>query len=114
MPKPWRLTRLAEASLTDIAIWTVQTFGPRKAAEYENQLIAACRSIAAGTAQSQECRRLFDPDIPPDLRLARVGRHFVIYMETHEQITIIDFLHGRSNIAGRLATHFPDPDEPQA
>lgn len=38
----------------------------------------------------------------------------MIYMETHEQITIIDFLHGRSNIAGRLATHFPDPDEPQA
>lgn len=74
MPKPWRLTRAAEASLIDIANWTVETFGPRQAATYEEDLIAVCRDIAAGTAISQDCRRLIDPNLPEDLRFARAGR----------------------------------------
>ncbi len=34
MPKLWRLTRAAEASLIDIARWTVGTYGLRQAAAY--------------------------------------------------------------------------------
>jgi len=108
MLKPWRLTRVAEASLIDIANWTVETFGPRQAAAYEDDLIAVCRDIAAGTAMSQECRRLIDPNLPEDLRFTRAGQHFVVFIEGAEQVIIIDFLHGRSDLPRRLA-NLPAP-----
>lgn len=103
MPKPWRLTRQAEASLVEIARWTHESFGPRQAAAYEEDLIARCREIAAGTAQTQDCRRFIDPDLPEDLRLARAGQHFVIFVEDPAQVIIVDFLHGRSDLPRRLA-----------
>ena len=68
MPVPWRLTRQAEASLVEIARWTLDTLGPRQAEAYEDDLIARCREIADGTVQSQDCRRLIASDLPEDLR----------------------------------------------
>lgn len=103
MPKPWRLTRAAEASLIDIAGWTLETFGPRQAAAYEEDLIAVCREIASGTAISQDCRRIIDPDLHEDLRFARAGQHFVVFIEDAEQVIIIEFLHSRSDLPRRLA-----------
>jgi len=102
-PKPWRLTRTAEASLIDIARWTYETFGPRQAEAYEENLIAACCQIAAGTAQARDCRRLIDPDLPEDLRFARAGEHFIVFVESAEQVIIIDFLHSRADLPRRLA-----------
>lgn len=107
MTKPWRLTRVAERSLIDIAVWTAETFGPRQAAAYEEDLIAACRNIAAGVAHSQDCRRLIDPDLPENLRFVRVGQHFVVFIDAVEQIVIIDFLHSRSDLPRRLANLSP-------
>ena len=107
MPKPWRLTRAADRSLIDIAIWTVETFGPRQAAAYEEDLIAVCRNIAAGMAQSQDCRRIIDPDLNEDLRFARAGQHFVVFVEVAEQVIIIDFLHSRSDLPRHLANLSP-------
>jgi toxin ParE1/3/4 len=111
MPKPWRLTRAAERSLIDIAIWTIETFGPRQAAAYEEDLISACRNIAAGTAQSQDCRRIIDPDLPEDLRFARAGQHFVVFVEDAAQVIIIDFLHSRSDLPRHLANLSPKKGE---
>ncbi|MET3791773.1 type II toxin-antitoxin system RelE/ParE family toxin [Aquamicrobium terrae] len=111
MPRPWRLTRQAEASLVEIARWTHETFGPRQAAAYEDDLIARCIAISAGTAMSQDCRRLIDPDLPEDLRFARAGQHFVVFVEDAEQVIIIDFLHARSDLPRRLAAlGEPKPD----
>ena len=103
MPKPWRLTRRAESALTDIARWTIETFGPRQAAAYEDDLIATCRGIAEGTALSQTCRQLIDPNLPEDLRFTRAGQHFVVFVEDADQVIIVDFLHGRSDLPRRLA-----------
>ena len=111
MPKPWRLTRAAQAALIDIARWTVESFGPRQAAAYEEDLIAVCRAIAGGEAPSQDCRRLIDLNLPEDLRFARAGQHFVIFVEDAEQVIIVDFLHGRSDLPRRLAALTdPKPD----
>tara|TARA_R110002073_G_scaffold11117_24_gene51471 strand:+ start:2899 stop:3243 length:345 start_codon:yes stop_codon:yes gene_type:complete len=104
MSKPWRLTRTAEASLMEIALWTVETFGPRQAAAYEEDLINVCHGIAAETTPSRDCRRIIDPHLPEDLRFARVGQHFVIFVEDAEQLIIIEFLHTRSDLPNRLAT----------
>ncbi|MFN7177590.1 MAG: type II toxin-antitoxin system RelE/ParE family toxin [Thermaurantiacus sp.] len=103
MPKTWRLTRQAETALVDIALWTIETFGPRQAAAYEDDLIATCRGIAEGTVLSQTYRRLIDPDLAEDLRFARAGQHFVVFIEDSEQVIIIDFLHSRADLPRRLA-----------
>ena len=103
MPRPWRLSRQAEASLVEIARWTLDTFGPRQAAAYEDDLIARCTDIAAGTAQTQDCRRLIAPDLTEDLRFARSGQHFIVFLEYPAQVFIVDFLHSRSDLPGKLA-----------
>lgn len=103
MPKPWRLTKRAETALIDIARWTIETFGPRQAAAYEDDLIATCRGIAEGTNLSQSCRQLIDPDLHEDLSFARAGQHFVVFVEDIKQVIIIDFLHSRADLPRRLA-----------
>lgn len=102
MARPWRLTRRAEAALAEIADWTLETFGPRQADAYEDDLIACCRDIAPGTAHTQDCRRLIDPDLPEDLRCARAGQHFIVFVDTPAQVIIIDFLHNRIDLPRRL------------
>jgi plasmid stabilization system protein ParE len=103
MSKPWRLTRTAEASLIDIVRWTFETFGPRQADAYEEDLITTCRDIAAGTALSQDCRRLIDLNLFEDLRFSRCGQHFIVFVADVDQVIIIDFLHSRSDLPGKLA-----------
>lgn len=103
MSKPWVLTRQAEAALREIADWTVQTFGLRQADSYAEDLIARCAEIARGEAPSQECRRLIAPDLPEELRFARAGQHFIVFINTPEQVVVVDFLHGRSDLPRRLA-----------
>ena len=103
MVKPWRLTRSAEASLVEIARWTIETFGPRQAAVYEDNLIGACKAIAAGVVQSQMCSQMMDPDLPEALRFTRSGQHFVVYVELDEVMVIVDFLHARSDLPRRIA-----------
>ena len=102
--RPWRLTRQAEASLVAIARWTHDTFGPRQARAYEDDLVARCRAIAAGDAPSQSCRRVIDPDLPEQLRFTRAGQHLVVFVEDRDQVIIVDFLHGRSDLPRRLRT----------
>ena len=108
-PRPWRLTRQAEAALIDIARWTVQTFGPRQAKAYEADLIDRCQQIAAGTALLQDCRRLIDPDLPEGLRLARAGQHLIILVDSPEQVLIVDILHSRSDLPRRVRALFETP-----
>jgi plasmid stabilization system protein ParE len=103
MTKPWRLTKAAQDSLVDIALWTIETFGPRQAEAYEEDIIACCENIASGKSQSQSCRLLIDPDLPEDLRFARVGQHFVVFIDTPDQVIILEFLHSRSNLPRHLA-----------
>jgi len=103
MPKPWRLTRQAEASLLDIALWTIDTFGPRQAQAYEEDLITRCSGIASGNVPSQSCRAIIDPDLKEDLRFTRSGQHFIVFVEDHTRVIIVDFLHSRSDLQTKLA-----------
>ena len=102
MARTWRLTKQAEASLVNIARWTLDSFGPRQAKAYEADLIARCREIAAGTAPTQSCRQLVDADMPEDLRFARSGEHFIVFVEDPAAIVIVDFIHARSDLPGKL------------
>jgi len=104
MPKPWRLTRQAEASLLDIALWTIKTFGPRQAQAYEEDLVARCSGIASGSVSSQNCREIIDPDLKEDLRFVRSGQHFIVFVEYNNSIIIVDFIHGRNDLPTKLAS----------
>lgn len=103
MPRPWRLTQQAETSLVDIAHWTLQTFGPRQADAYEEDLITRCNEIAAGAVLSQDCRAIIDPNLPENLRFTRCGQHFIVFVDDPDQVVIIDFLHNRSDLPAKLA-----------
>jgi toxin ParE1/3/4 len=78
--------------------WT--HFGPRQAAVYEDDLIARCNEI---TAVSQGCRRLIAADLPENLRFTRSGQHFIVFIEDATQVTIVDVLHSRADLPGKLA-----------
>lgn len=67
-----------------------------------------CRAIAGGTAISQDCCRIIGAGLPEALRFAHAGQHFVIFIEDEDQVIIIDFLHARYDLPGRLAG-LPDP-----
>jgi plasmid stabilization system protein ParE len=108
MPRPWVLTRAAEASLVEIALWTTRTFGPRQANLYEEDLIAACRAVAAGTALSYGCRDVIDPGLPEVLRFTRAGQHLVVFVEQADAVIIVDVLHSSSDLPRRLADRLPE------
>lgn len=100
--KPWRLTRAAEASLVDIALWTYQTFGPRQTEAYEADLIDRCKAIARGEAPWQNCRKVIDPRLPEDLRFTRCGEHLIVFVDEPDRVIIVYFLHGRRDLPARL------------
>ncbi len=100
--KPWRLTRQAEATLVDIALWTLETFGPRQAEAYEDDLIARCAAIATGEAPWQSCRETIDPRTPDDLRFTRLGAHLIVFVDEPEQVIVVNFLHGRRDLPARI------------
>lgn len=104
MARSWRLTRAAETSLTNIAVWTFETFGLRQADAYETDLFEVCRVIAAGDVQARDCRSLIDPDLPEDLKFIRCGEHYIVFVSTPEQVTILDFIHVRTDLPARLAS----------
>ena len=52
---------------------------------------------------SRDCRRVIARDLPEALRFARAAQHFNMFIEDKDEVIIIDFLHARSDLPGRLA-----------
>lgn len=103
MPKPWVLTRQAEHAPAGIAAWTIETFGKRQADAYAEDLIETCQALADGTVPSRDCRRLVAAELPEELRYARVGQHYIVFIAGQEPMIVVDFLHVRMDIPARLA-----------
>lgn len=101
MSRSLRLTRRAEASLTEIARWTIENFGLRQAELYEAELLSRCESILNGQAHSQNCAVLVDE--AADLRFVRAGEHFLIFLDHPDEVVIVDILHARSDLPRHVA-----------
>ena len=43
------------------------------------------------------------PLLPEDLRFTRSGQHFIVFIEDAAQVIIVDFLHSRSDLPGKIA-----------
>ena len=95
MSRAYRLTRRAEASLAEIAKWTIATFGPRQADAYEAELLERCKAILRGQAHGRSCAVLVDDAV--DLRFARAGEHFLVFLDRADEVIIVDILHSRSD-----------------
>ena len=96
-----RLTRRAEASLVEIAKWTIKQFGLKQAELYENEVLARCQAILSGQAHSRSCAVLVNE--AADLRFARAGEHFLIFLDQPDEVIIVDILHSRSDLPRHVA-----------
>jgi plasmid stabilization system protein ParE len=102
MSRSFRLTRRAEASLTDIATWTIENFGLRQAEIYQEELLNRCAEILNGQAYSRSCGVLvYDAD---DLRFVRAGEHYLVFLDQPDEVVIVDILHTRSDLPRHVAT----------
>ena len=101
MSRSLRLTRRAEASLVEIAKWTIEKFGIRQAELYENEVLTRCQAILNGQAHSRSCAVLIDD--AADLRFARAGEHFLVFLDQPDEVIIVDILHSRSDLPRHIA-----------
>ena len=101
MSRSLRLTLRAEASLVEIAKWTIEQFGLKQAELYENEVLTRCQAILNGQAHSRSCAVLVDE--AADLRLARAGEHFLVFLDRPEEVIIVDILHSRSDLPRHIA-----------
>lgn len=101
MSRSLRLTRRAEASLVEIAKWTIEQFGLKQADLYEAELLTRCQAILNGQAHSRSCAVLVDN--AADLRCARAGEHFLVYLDQPDEVIIVDILHSRSDLPRHVA-----------
>ncbi|MFY9241191.1 MAG: type II toxin-antitoxin system RelE/ParE family toxin [Roseovarius sp.] len=101
MSRSLRLTRRAEASLVEIAKWTIEQFGLKQADLYEAELLTRCQAILKGQAHSRSCAVLVDD--AADLRFARAGEHFLVFLDQPDEVIIVDILHTRSDLPRHVA-----------
>ena len=101
MSRSFRLTRRAEESLVGIARWTIDRFGSHQAEIYERELIDRCKAIANGDVFSRSCSILV-PDAD-DLKFARAGEHFVVFLDQPEEVIVIEILHSRSDLPRQVS-----------
>ena len=98
----YRLSERAKQSFREIGLYSRERFGVGQMRFYLDGLLTRCKLIAAGDVPHQSCRVMFADDLREDLRFARAGQHFVIFVETETEVLIVDFLHQSADIAGRL------------
>lgn len=96
MNRSFRLTRRAEESLVEIAVWTIETFGQRQANLYEAELIARCEAVAKAEVFSRDCSILVAG--VEGLRFTRAGEHFLVFLDRPDEVVIVDILHSRSDL----------------
>ena len=99
-----RLTRRAEARLSEIAAWTYERFGARQADRYEAELLERVRALARGEVIARSCVALLPRDSPAtDLQYFRVQRHYVIFVERETETVILDFVHTSRDLEAILS-----------
>lgn len=93
--------------MADIGAWSGGQFGERKAEAYVELLIAHCFKIAGGLAHVRSCRDVFAPDLRED-GFSRAGQHYILFVETVQDVLVVDFIHQRMNVLGKLRDGLKD------
>lgn len=95
-------TPTAEAKLTDIALWTIETFGARQADHYLSALLDRCDDILQGNVHLRTAASFSEQFPETQLMLAKAESHFVVFAELGDECVVFDFLHERSDLQQRL------------
>lgn len=102
--RSYRLSPQAEQTLEDIIGWTIDHFGVDQAVKYKDQLIARLSSLAVDEVpHGRPCNVLLagKRDVG-DLEYYREGRHYIIYRNMMDGISVLDFVHGSRNLEAVL------------
>lgn len=102
MTRRLRYSSDAESSLDEIADWTFDQFGPRQAEVYMAKLHGACHRLADGVLRGRSARAEWGGGIAAGLLFVRVERHVVLFVETAEEVVIVDVLHGAMDLPRRV------------
>ncbi|HKN20918.1 MAG TPA: type II toxin-antitoxin system RelE/ParE family toxin [Terracidiphilus sp.] len=86
----FRLSRLAEADLLDIAIYTLRAWGQGQAIRYVDDLEACCRKLADNPEMGRACDH-----VRPGLRRMEHAQHVLFYRIEGEGIVVSRILHQR-------------------
>ena len=103
MKRSFAFAPAALDALADISAWTYQTFGPRQAEIYCDDLIAKCGSIAAGDVHSRNCSVLSGSRKKSGLHYAQCGQHFIVFYDSKGEIVVLDFIHMREDLPRQIA-----------
>jgi toxin ParE1/3/4 len=85
----------AEQDLSAIATWTAEKCGVRQGEIYASAILDAVEELAVSSPPRSKARK----EIGADLRTlhmakpGRRGRHFILYRETQEAVTVLRILH---------------------
>jgi len=98
-------TPAARASLEELFAWPLNRFGASQADRYAAQLAGRLERLLTGDAVGvMSCSRLLPNDPRARaLKLAREGRHFIVFRETEDALEIVEIFHGRMDIEARIA-----------
>ena len=95
----YELAEAAEADLNSIALYTISKWGPKQAVRYGAVLDSHFEAIGNGKART----RIFLQH-RPELRVSRVGHHYVFHLEreTHCPLILAVF-HEHMDLMTRLS-----------
>ena len=82
----------------------MEKFGYDQAEAYQAKLISAFDDIADGNFPRRNGKAIWSALVRDNLLVARVGSHFVLFLETELEVVIVDILHQVMDIPGRLGT----------
>jgi toxin ParE1/3/4 len=83
-----RLSRLAEADLTEIGAYTLRTWGEDQTLRYIDDLEACCQRLADNPASGRPCDH-----VRPGLRRLEHGKHVVFFRRQARGILVSRILH---------------------
>lgn len=86
----FRFSRLGEADLQNIALYTLHTWGKSQALRYLSGLKTCCQTLADNAALGRPCNH-----IRPGLRCMVQGKHVIFYRWERGGILISRILHQR-------------------
>ena len=93
MPR-YDFTRRALADLRDIARYTRESWGPKQARLYREELELSIQKLALSPGMGRA-----RADVAPSVRSFPVARHIAFYVESEGGITVLRVLHPSMDVA---------------
>ena len=90
------LTAAAEEDLTEIWLYTHETWGFDQAEKYHNQIILCCEAVGRGNVRSKPVEGLMN-----GIHVHRCEQHYIFFLAEKRPI-VLAILHGRMDFIARL------------